>query len=49
MDKEIATAFLKCLQTQIYLSENYIVKVGEVLTGGIFLLEGQVHVLAIRS
>jgi len=35
------------LSTKVYLHENYIVKVGQILTDGIFLLEGQVDLFTI--
>ena len=43
-DPQLANSFLSTLKTQIYLSENYIVKVGQIFEDSFIILEGMVNV-----
>lgn len=48
-DHTLANTFLSTLTTKIYLSENYIVKVGEKFTDSILILEGMVNVCSFQN
>ena len=49
INKDLASDLLKSLDTTIYLSETYILKVGQVVNFAIFLLEGNLNVKTIRK
>ena len=49
MDHTLANTFLSTITTKIYLSENYIVKVGQKFTESILILEGMVNIVSYNN
>lgn len=49
LDMVLAQEVLMTMKTQIYLDETFILKVGQVTTDAILLLEGNINVLTINQ